>query len=181
MPNTPITASPYPAGTALPDVPTDLMNALTTLERFTVPRFPSAAARDTAIPAPVAGQLAFTTGLGFQQNDGSGVGGWAPLVPALPSRIPFATAAGRVGIQFNSQVGANATVNFPAGRFTVAPRIMATLNLDGNGVGPWYIWIQASNITASSFLMNAEVRSAVTGLLTVAWTAVQMTPTSADG
>src|SRR4051812_7527348 len=58
---TPLTATPIPAYTALPDVPADLTSALNNLEKFAIPRFATIVARDAAITAPVEGQLAFVT------------------------------------------------------------------------------------------------------------------------
>jgi hypothetical protein len=68
---TPLTATPIPAYTAIPDVPADLQTALNNLEKFAIPRFATTTARDTAITAPVAGQTCFVTTAGIMVYDGT--------------------------------------------------------------------------------------------------------------
>lgn len=58
---TPLTATPIPAYTALPDVPADLTNLANNLEKYAVTRWASTAARDAAITVPVDGMIAVTT------------------------------------------------------------------------------------------------------------------------
>lgn len=58
---TPLTGTPIPAYTAIPDVPADMTAALNNLEKYTVTRWATASARDAAITVPATGQLAFTT------------------------------------------------------------------------------------------------------------------------
>jgi hypothetical protein len=57
---TPLTATPIPAYTALPDVPADLTSLANNLEKFVVTRWATPTARDTAITVPVEGMLAYT-------------------------------------------------------------------------------------------------------------------------
>jgi len=81
MPTTPLTATPYPAYGIIPDVPADLLAALSHLEKYTNMRFASAAARDTALPVPVAGMQAYVTGTGLTYYDGDS---WELVIPELP-------------------------------------------------------------------------------------------------
>jgi hypothetical protein len=57
---TPLTATPIPAYTAIPDVPADLTSALNNLEKFAVTRWATTTARDATVTAPVEGMLAYT-------------------------------------------------------------------------------------------------------------------------
>jgi hypothetical protein len=73
---TPLTATPIPAYTAVPDVPADLTAALNNLEKFAIPRFSTVTVRDSTITAPVQGQMAYTNDAGMWTYNG----GWI-LVP----------------------------------------------------------------------------------------------------
>jgi hypothetical protein len=57
---TPLTATPIPAYTAIPDVPADLTSALNNLEKYVVTRWATTSARDAAITVPTEGMLAYT-------------------------------------------------------------------------------------------------------------------------
>jgi hypothetical protein len=68
MPNTPVIGAPYPAYTAVPDVPAELNTALLHVEKYVIPRFATAAARDTAIPAPITNQYCDVAGVLYRYN-----------------------------------------------------------------------------------------------------------------
>jgi len=57
---TPLTSTPIPAYTAIPDVPADLTAALNNLEKYVITRWATTTARDTAITSPVEGMFAYT-------------------------------------------------------------------------------------------------------------------------
>jgi hypothetical protein len=79
----PITATPLPLYTAIPDVPADLAAAVNNVEKFAVARFATAGARDTAIPTPIDGMVCYVTGTGFLKNVGGTTGGWTALIPVV--------------------------------------------------------------------------------------------------
>jgi len=68
---TPLTATPIPAYTAIPDVPADMQSALNNLEKFAIPRFTTTTVRNSTITAPVQGQMAYTNDAGLWQYDGT--------------------------------------------------------------------------------------------------------------
>lgn len=64
MPTSTIGQLRYPLLTDAVDVPGDMTDLVTDLDTRVIPRFAGTAARNTAIPAPVSGQIAYVTGLG---------------------------------------------------------------------------------------------------------------------
>lgn len=72
--NTPLTDSPYPLLADAPNIEAAVKPAVENLETFTIPRFPSISARNSAFllaPAPEEGQLIFVSGVGYQAWDGT--------------------------------------------------------------------------------------------------------------
>lgn len=61
MGSTPIAGLPFPEHVDVPDVPQDIEDLASALDSYIVPRFASATARNAAITAPQAGQLAYVT------------------------------------------------------------------------------------------------------------------------
>lgn len=91
--------------------------------------------------------------------------------------VPFATAAGNQVVSVSAATSGSVTgVAFPAGRFTVAPRVTVTA-LTVNYVG------SVSSVTATDFTITARHidNTSATSSPTLLWHAIQMTPTSADG
>jgi hypothetical protein len=68
---TPLTATPIPAYTAVPDVPADLNAAIANLEKFAIPRFATVTLRDSTITAPTQGQMAYTNDAGLWNYTGT--------------------------------------------------------------------------------------------------------------
>jgi hypothetical protein len=96
---------------------------------------------------------------------------------------PYAMAAGLQAYTMTGVTNVNITsIGFPAGRFTVAPRVMATLQTAGAGTSR--LIVRPFNISQNQFDCNIS-----TGDTTVttnsgesfAWVATQMTPTAASG
>jgi hypothetical protein len=107
---TPLTATPIPAYTAIPDVPADLQTALNNLEKFAIPRFATTTARDTAIAAPVTGQACFVTTVGTMVYDGTT---WV-LIPSNNQTARGAVYIGKGG----SNAAYATTTETAAQRFT---------------------------------------------------------------
>lgn len=63
MPTTSSSALRYPSSSASPNVPQDIQNLATDLDRKVLPQFATIAARNTAIPSPVQGQTCTVNGL----------------------------------------------------------------------------------------------------------------------
>ena len=80
MPLTPRTATPYPAATDAPDGPAQMAALATQLEKFAVPKFASAAARDSAIASPAEGDMCFRTDTRRYESYSATVGGWIGVI-----------------------------------------------------------------------------------------------------
>ena len=145
---TPITGAPTPLYTAIPDVPADLLALGSHLEKFAIPRFATAAARDAAITVPVAGMAAYVTGTGYVSYNGSA---WVPFytIPVVPAQ---ATGLATVTVPANASAG-TLSVNLPAGRFSAIPAVLATVN---SGAGSAIkMTLLVYNRTATSFTLGA--------------------------
>jgi hypothetical protein len=99
---------------------------------------------------------------------------------------PYAEAAGlQSGFSAGSMASGGAVSSaqtFPAGRFTVAPRVTATLATGPSGSA--FITARALNVTKDGFdlyIYNTSASTVSFTGLSVQWHAVQMTATSADG
>lgn len=88
------------------------------------------------------------------------------------ARLPLSMATGSLTLTF-SGAPASADVAFPAGRFTAAPVVTATLAVAGLGIS-----LSATSVTASGCTIGGS--SSYTGSVPVQWIAVQMTATGAD-
>lgn len=87
MPSTSINALPYPDPDDAPNGPSQIGALAAAVDTRLVPRFATATARNTAIPTPSNGQLAWTTGdKRLWGHDGSG---WVYLGGAPPAMITF--------------------------------------------------------------------------------------------
>ncbi|MEB8344084.1 hypothetical protein [Streptomyces endophyticus] len=82
---TPISALPYPQATDPADLPTHLKALADTTDARLVMRFPDTATRDTKLPAPVAGMIAWigTPGRMMYYNGTA----WVPLAPVPVFRV----------------------------------------------------------------------------------------------
>ncbi|MGM7422785.1 Gp37-like protein [Cellulosimicrobium sp. CpK407] len=164
------------------------LDSITTPGDYTQSSNP-AAAGGTNYPAPYAGLLEVAanangsivyqrytvyrggSGLTYTRSWSSNV--WGPWVKAGDQ--PFAQAAGRNAVAASGIT----TITFPAGRFTVTPVVTAVvLSTTGDQVSVVF----TSAPSATSFearLFTIVGASRIAGA--IAWTAVQMTPTSAIG
>lgn len=95
--------------------------------------------------------------------------------------FPFRQAAGTVSVTLTASNVGSATINFPAGRFTFAPLVFATLNTSGVNMRKLRIQIGGSTTTSANLVVSTGDGSSETVTVTVAWHAVQMLPTSASG
>lgn len=91
--------------------------------------------------------------------------------------IPYREAAGEV--TYNTG-GAFQSFPLPAGRFTVAPNMQATVRSNAGAHSGATIRMYALSPTEARFHVRMADGSAGDGVI-VAWTAKQMTPTSAEG
>lgn len=92
--------------------------------------------------------------------------------------LPFATAAGNVGVAVSASPTGSQAVSFPSGRFLVAPIVVVSVR-DGTNV-----WVAtASGISVTGFTANVRHVDNVnaTGTVNVQWHAIQMTSTTAAG
>jgi hypothetical protein len=97
--------------------------------------------------------------------------------PTTADHMPYAMAAGRVGIVINGS-SASATINFPPGRFTAAPLIFPIHRENIRVI----LRIPSSSSTSALISVATADNSTVSNFnLTVDWSAIQMTPTSAAG
>ena len=72
-----------------------------------------------------------------------------------------------------------ATVSFPAGRFSQAPVVV--VSPAGAVSGSYTNFVAATSVTTSGFTLSAKNASGTGVTVAIAWTAKQMTPTSATG
>ena len=105
----------------------------------------------------------------------------AEQVAPAPVPFPFAQAAGTVTVTLTASNFGNATINFPAGRFTQAPLVMATLNTSGVSMRKLRIQIGGITTTQANCVVSTGDGTNETVTVTVAWHALQMLSTSASG
>lgn len=90
---------------------------------------------------------------------------------------PFAQAVGQQSITCTAALNSGlVAITFPAGRFTVAPRVVATV--EDTTVGAWAV---ASSITNLGANLTLHLRASGTSTRAVTWHALQMTSTTANG
>ena len=90
------------------------------------------------------------------------------LNPATANHIPRAVAAGRATVP--GTIGATTAVTFPAGRFTSAPVVTATLNSSSGSHN--YNAPRVFNVTATGFSLLTSISTTTAGEIN--WIAVQM-------
>jgi hypothetical protein len=136
-----------------------------------------------------------------QIQEAVGSGGWVRLVdvliPAGSTEIsaanvtkntagygpmkPYAEAVGTVDVTLNAQASNYAAITFPTGRFSGAPRVHVSLQTAPGGTGKFVPRAIAVTSTGANVYCYTGDGSTTTGTATVAWRAIQMTETSADG
>lgn len=105
----------------------------------------------------------------------------------LPLNLPFTQAAGSVGLAGAAVAPTNSVntgITFPTGRFSVPPLVQATIaGVGGTGnSGNLVVRAVVSSTTAATiYLFNAGDTAATWSTLSINWSAVQMTSTSAAG
>jgi hypothetical protein len=99
------------------------------------------------------------------------------LATAVDSKLPAKTYVTDGTVSISANVAANATITFPAGRFTVAPRV--TVNVVGSSVYIPYV----NSVAATSVNLGArhykDLSQSIS--LTVHVIALQMLASAADG
>lgn len=96
-----------------------------------------------------------------------------PAPGSTNSGIPYRMAAG----SFTVPASGVSTVTFPAGRFTVAPRVSVTVVGAPTNVSVPHVGAR----TATGFEVRVFTLGAAQASAMVEWIAVQMTPTSGAG
>lgn len=114
-----------------------------------------------------AGRRMYVTGVGEYVNPA----GNATWVRTWSVGTPFAQAAG----SGSNNAAAFGTINFPAGRFTVAP----SLSFSIKSLPPGIMYV--SSVTKDSASVGGLNSSGTAIATTFDWQAVQMTPTAAAG
>lgn len=119
--------------------------------------------------------------IGYCESSGGG-GRFHSMVKSAVGSVAFAQAAGTSAYNLSAVSNVNVTVNFPPGRFTVAPRVI--VGHQSAGGGSQAMTFRPFNITTSGCTVNvahyALTAVTVTGE-TFAWHAVQMLGTAASG
>lgn len=92
---------------------------------------------------------------------------------------PFAIAAGLVNVSLSAVNAAFTNITFPVGRFTVAPLVFATLQSAPGGSQKFVPRVLNATTSGASVYVYTGDTTAQTATVSVAWEAIQMTPTSA--
>jgi hypothetical protein len=150
-----------------------------------VMRFATASARSAALPTPSEGMMAYLDSTNqVEVYDGAA---WGSVSASLPSGLPFAMSATTASLggqnKSNSDsISSAGTVNWPVGRFTVAPIVTVT-NADISVAGSYKIIYTSGGVTASTatiYYTQSNLSGSVTDLR-YNLMAVQMTSGSAAG
>jgi len=108
-----------------------------------------------------------------------------PSAISADAARPFAQAAGSVSLAGTAVVAggvASVAVTFPTGRFTVNPLVQVTMASAPGGSYYLVARITMTSPTAGNiYLMNAGTAAATWAAMTINWSAVQMTSTTAAG
>lgn len=96
------------------------------------------------------------------------------LNPSTADHIFRAVAAGKIGVPATANSVGNVTINFPAGRFTTPPLVVACFQSSSNVViGNMSVLVNGVTTTSASLRIN-NASSTGFSSLDVAWIAVQM-------
>jgi hypothetical protein len=148
-----------------------------------VMRFATASARTAALPSPSEGMMSYLDSTNaVEVYDGSG---WTSVTG---TEIPHAMSAlnaslGGLNLPRSDSIGGPINVNWPSGKFSVAPVVTVTNSNIGGAAGNYgiiYIPETVSSTGAVIYIFNANE----TGSVTAAYAnilAVQMTSGSATG
>lgn len=94
---------------------------------------------------------------------------------------PFAIAVGETLVAVTAAVSGNAAITFPAGRFTAAPKVQATVQDAPSGSQTFVARVINATTTGASIYIYTGNNATATATVKVAWEAIQMTSTSAVG
>ena len=98
------------------------------------------------------------------------------------ARIPYAMAAGSFSAGQRSGANYTHTINFPAGRFSVAPIVTAQLANSASGSNMLQVVLGVVTSTTAEIIFLTDTGAALSNhWCTATWTAVQMTSTTAAG
>ena len=155
-----------PRKTFLDGEPLPASDLNTYLMNQAVQTYATVAARNTAVPSPMEGQVTFTAD---SKNLQTFSAGWRPL--------PFAMYNERETITGTGAVSASIATTFAAGRFTIAPNIFA--NCSTNAA----IFANATGVSATGATLNIRLLTGgtFTSTHTVHYVAFQMSNTNALG
>lgn len=115
MPSSPIAGLPYPATSAIPDVPADLESLAAALDIVVVPSFASATARDAAITSPSDGQLCYLADMDYFTAHING--SWVSLATAAKS---VGTSAGTLAAGDHTHTGSSPETKILASDQTIS-------------------------------------------------------------
>lgn len=100
------------------------------------------------------------------------------LANKADASVPFAFAQGSGLCAFSAVANSSVVVTLPAGRFTQTPNVL--LGVIGSPTAtPYAPRVQARSTSSLTLAINTS--AAITGNITVAWLAVQATPSAAEG
>lgn len=169
-------------GTLASSVNTGLANMISDMNKKVAPSVPTLAARTALFPTPAQGNRVWRSDTMREERyygtynattnpGGATTAGW------VTSSEPFAMAAGRAtqGATVNAATGVSVNVTFPTGRFTQPP--LVTVNADSSR-----ITTSVNSITKDNCVIRCDNWSnGAATAFTIAWQAMQMTPTNASG
>lgn len=161
MPSTPRTSTPYPAGSDAPNGPSQMQALAEQLEKYTLPRFASSAARDAAITAPAEGDCCVRTDTDMVQlYNGSG---WVDLIPYGAPWITYTPTLTNVTLG----TGGTVTGKYRRWGMDVEFEAIATLGSSGFsvGTGPTCSLPVTANSDGANFLIGSSTLFDATGPL----------------
>ncbi|UUW88407.1 hypothetical protein [Pimelobacter simplex] len=94
---------------------------------------------------------------------------------------PFAVAIGEAIVTLSAAAVGNTAILFPAGRFTVPPKVQATIQDAPGGSQTFVPRVINATVNGASVYIYTGNSATATATVKVAWEAVQMTSTSAVG
>lgn len=165
---TPLNAHPEWVSSSV-DGPGQTTATARSLEKFTVMRFASATARDNAFTAAGITKVA---GMVVALDDSPGVlWVWNDTAWRKLQQDTYELAAGSTTVDFNNATStATVAVSLPAGRFSVAPWVVAqVVSSAGAAI---QVTTRVFSVTTSGFSLIADAPTARTATLTVAWQAM---------
>lgn len=148
-----------------------------------VMRFATASARSTALPTPSEGMMSY-----LDSTNAVEVYDGASWVGVTGTEIPYAMSAlnaslGGLNVPPTDSIGGPINVNWPSGKFSVAPVVTVTNSNKGGVAGGYGVIYIPETVTASTcaiYIFNANTTASITAAYANI-IAVQMTSGSATG